>query len=102
MEGFFDEKSSKWIRIFKGVIIAEFWLMIAAAVVLCFVGWSGELYWTDSEFFDGILALAAGCVGAVISLVPNMLIIQFLNNVQVIREKVESANILDNASWHGY
>ena len=98
MEGFFDEKSGKWLKIFKGFIIVEFWLMVAAAVVLCFAGWAGALYWTGSGFIDGIIVLVSGCVGAVIFLVPNMLILQLLNNVQIIRKKAESVDVLKNDS----
>ena len=39
---------------------------------------------------DGIICLAAGVVGGYINLVVNMLVIQFLNNVQIIREKIEN------------
>ena len=77
----FDERSGKWIKIYKGLTIALFWLFIAFGIL------AGIEY---GGFFGFILgALAGGFVGF-IQLVINMLIIQFFNNVQIIREKIES------------
>ena len=85
----FDEKSGKWIQIFKGYTKVMFWAYIAMGVVLFFAGLAGELYWIDGEFIDGIAGLLCGAFAAFVHLVVHMLIIQFLNNVQVIREKLE-------------
>lgn len=79
----FDERSGKWIKIYKGLTIALFWLFIAFGIL-------AGIEYSYSEFFGFILgALAGGFVGF-IQLVINMLIIQFFNNVQIIREKIES------------
>lgn len=86
----FDETSGKWIKIFKGYAVAKFWLYVIAGAIMCFVGWSGELRWIDDGFLDGIIWLAGGFLLAYVQLVVNMLIIQLLNNIQIIREKVEA------------
>lgn len=79
----FNERSGKWIKIYKGLTIALFWLFIAFGIL------AGIEYSYD-EFMGFISgALAGGFVGF-IQLVINMLIIQFFNNVQIIREKIES------------
>ena len=91
----FNEKSGKWIRIYKGITVAAFWIFIAFGVIAGFgdstaefldIGIGGD----DDGLLDFIVwVLACGVVGFV-QLVANMLVIQLLNNVQIIREKVES------------
>lgn len=88
----FDEREGKWINIFKKYTQVMFWLCIVAAVYMCLVGWAGSLWWTGVDFLDGIICLAGGVFIAFAQLVVNVLIIQFLNNVQVMREKVENMN----------
>lgn len=86
----FDETSGKWIKIFKGYAVAMFWLYITVGAIMCLVAWSGELGFIDEGFFDGIICLAGGFILAYAQLVVNMLVIQLLNNIQIIREKVEA------------
>ena len=86
----FDERSGKWIKILKGHAQVMFWLYMLAGVIMCFVGWSGELDWVDEGFLDGVICLAGCALVAYAQLVVKMLVIQFLNNVQIIREKVEN------------
>ena len=90
----FDEKSTKWIKIYKGIVVAIFWIFVVGGVI----GGIGDC---SSEFLDlglggdddGILDLLVWVVGlggiGFIQLVTNMLVIQLLNNVQIIREKIE-------------
>ena len=85
----FDERSEKWIKFFKGYAVTMFWLWVAAGVIMCFVGWDGGLWLIDAGFIDGIICLAGGFIVAYVQLAVNMLIIQFFNNVQIIREKIE-------------
>ena len=86
----FDERSEKWIRIYKNITVIMFWLYVAAGVIMFFLGLSGDIDLLDGGFFDGLMGLAAGVICGYIHLVVNMLVIQFLNNVQVIREKLEN------------
>lgn len=90
----FDEKSEKWIKIYRGVTIALFWLLIGFGILAGIgdasagfldIGIGGD----DDGFFDFILWALAGGFAGFIQLVTNMLIIQFLNNVQIIRGEIE-------------
>ena len=90
----FDERSGKWIYFYRGLTIALFWLFIAFGILAGIGDFSGEFLdidiGGDTFFWDFIVwVLACGFVGF-IQLVTNMLIIQFFNNVQIIREKIES------------
>lgn len=85
----FDERSEKCINIYKGYTIVMFWLYVVAAVVLCIVGWCDCIWITDSAFLDGLILLAGGLFIAFAHLVVNMVIIQLLTNIQIIREKIE-------------
>lgn len=82
--GFFSEKSGHWIRIYKLITLIVAALCVIAGVALgvrdffskAIIGDFGLLLWT-----------LAGIVSGFIILVPNMLIIQLLNNIQTMREK---------------
>ena len=97
----FDEKSCKWIQIYKVLTVIIFLVIIAFGIIAGFGDgttlfldedpWPGNDGILDDYFELGdfiIWILASGIVGF-IQLVSNMLVIQFLNNVQIIREKVE-------------
>lgn len=91
---FFDEKDRKWIRWYKVVAIALFFIY-ALFGLIAGIGDSSAEYLDigiggdDDGFLDFILwVLIFGGIGYV-QLVANMLIIQLLNNVQLIREKIE-------------
>lgn len=90
MMSFFDEKSDKWLKFFKATTIVLFLLFLAVGVI-------GGLGDATAEFMDaglggdddGLLdflvwVILFGGAGFII-LVANMLIIQLLNNVQMIR-----------------
>lgn len=91
----FDERSGKWIKIYRGLTIALFWLFIAFGI-LAGIGDSSSAFLDigiggdDDGFLDFIVWVLAGGFVGFIQLVTNMLIIQFFNNVQIIREKIES------------
>ncbi len=87
----FNEKSSIWIKIYKTITLIIFWLYVLAGVVMFFMGLDGSLWWIDGGIIDGIIGLAGSFIAGYITLVVNMLIIQFLNNVQLIREKLENS-----------
>lgn len=78
----FDETSGTWIKIYKVVTIIVFWLSIVSGVF--------TFVWGLSEFNELCLYGIGIALGGFIYLATNMLIIQFLNNVQIIRETLES------------
>lgn len=80
----FNEKSGKWIKVFKLYTQIMFFLFLAAGVALSIVVW---VNW--GSFLEGIACWAGGAFLAFTQLIANMLIIQLLNNVQTIREKLE-------------
>ena len=81
----FDENSEAWIRIYKSITVVLFWIFnISGLVAGIVVG--------GSNFIVCIMLLLAGVFLACIQLVVNMLVIQFLNNVQIIRKKIEQNN----------
>lgn len=90
----FDEKSSKWIRIYKGITIALFFVFVLFGLIAGIGDASGEILdfgigGDDDGFLDFIIWLIVGAGVGFIQLVANMLLIQLLNNVQTIREKLE-------------
>ncbi len=88
----FNEKSTKWIKILKAFTIVVFFVFLLTSIVLCIISWTGaELLFDDAvAFLEGLVFLAAGTILAFSQLVINMLIIQLLNNVQIIREGIEN------------
>lgn len=84
---FFNERSDEWIRIYRGLTIVMFFLLIVA-------GFVGGIVMT-SEFENGWMFFAffiGGSLLGFLQLVVNMLFIQLLNNVQEIRKKLESGS----------
>ena len=86
----FDEKSPIWIEIYKKAVIISFWFLIAAGIVL---GICDSTATIDILYDDTILDLLLWpVVGAIVGfgeLVCGMLTVNFLNNVQAIRVKLE-------------
>ena len=90
----FDEKSSRWIRIYRGVTIAIFFVFAAFGLIAGIGDASAEFMdigigGDDDGFLDFIVWLIIGGGIGFIQLVVNMLVIQLLNNVQIIRENLE-------------
>lgn len=79
----FDERSGRWIKILKVFTQVMFWLYIAAGAILFLVSLA------EDTVEIGFVFLLGGVLVAFVQLVVNMLVIQLLNNVQVIREKLE-------------
>ncbi len=94
----FDERNEKWIGIYRKYIIIMFWVYVLAAIVTCICGWCWVFWMTDSPFLDGIICLALGLLAAYIHLVCNMVILNFVANVQAIREVVEDMCIIPEIS----
>lgn len=88
---FFDEKEGKWIRFYKGLTVAFFWILIIFGFIGGIGDASGEfldIMW-DDNFGEFLLWVVVCGVIAFVQLVTNMLVIQLLHNVQIIREKAE-------------
>ncbi len=94
----FNEKSNVWIQIYKGITIAQFIVSVLSGMIIGALEASRLWYMNTSLLFflrerGGIINffvwIILGFVIGFVPLVVNMLIIQFLNNVQLIREKVE-------------
>lgn len=89
----FDETSNKCLRIYKGYTMITFGLLIVVAVICSIQGFTDNMWIVDeTPLIDGLLILIVGIFAACAHLVINMLILQFLNNVQIIREKIEEVS----------
>lgn len=77
----FDERSPVWIKIFK------FFVILSAVMIL-----AGGFFLAVEEAYDMVefvLYFGVAAVVAVVDMSGGMLVVNFLNNVQVIREKLE-------------
>ena len=91
----FDEKKDIWITIYKYLVIAIFCACIIFGIIAGVsdsnagrydVGIGGD----DDGFCDFIVWVLIGGVVGFAHLFVNMVVIQFLNNVQIIRKKIEA------------
>lgn len=88
----FDEKSCKWIHFYKVITIVTFFAFIVFGIIAGIGDASCEFLDKDlggDTFFDFVIWVLAGGAVGFIQLAFNMLVIQLLNNVQIIREKLE-------------
>lgn len=89
----FNEKSEKWIKIYKTISIVVFWCWVAVGVFAAYdniaIGNIFDIY-IGGYFLPSVVLVLCGIALGYIQLVVSMLIIQFLNNVQTIREKIEN------------
>lgn len=88
----FNEKNEKWIKVFKVVSIIALvgWLFIAIGVGYSSWNnyWISDLLGIDSEIIDFLIPfVACGLIG-LLDYTKKMLIIQYLGNVQSIRNKI--------------
>ncbi len=94
-EGFFDETSDRWIRIFKGLCVAEFILFVVIGVIWA-IGLTGLFVGVSGNPVLKILTLVILVVVVVLiayfALAMNMLVIQLLKNIQTIRRETEEIN----------
>lgn len=79
----FNERSDRWLSIFKGIIVFMFWANILAGLIL------GFAFAGDMGFGGFLLFLVSGAAAAFLTLVIDMLVLQFLSNVQFIRQRME-------------
>jgi hypothetical protein len=78
----FDEKSGVWIKIFKALTILLFIIIVIGSIIYAIEDSPGG-------FFGGLLVVIAGVAIGFVFVAGNMLIIQLLTNIQIIREKIE-------------
>lgn len=86
----FDEKSDKWIRIYKHWSLTCFAILILGGIIFGILDLTATvdiLY--DDNILDLLLWTILGIVFGFSQLVYSMLIINFLNNVQIIRVEID-------------
>lgn len=88
----FNEKNPIWIKIYKIAIIVTFVACLVTAIVLpiCSFNDAELLMCDDYAEIEALILFVAGVITAFATLASNMIILQFLNNVQVIREKLDN------------
>ena len=77
----FNEKSPIWIKIFKTIVIVMFFVSLLSGVVLL----ATDILEEEIAF----LGILGGVVVAFVELCVGMLVINYLSNVQRIREILE-------------
>ena len=88
----FDERNPIWIKIYKTVVILSAIAILIAGFIWAkeeatwYSSWSGK---ANFEFGEFIVYFAISAAVAAIELAAGMLSVNFLNNVQIIREKLE-------------
>lgn len=78
----FDEKNGIWIKIYKALTIILFIIIVIGSIVYAIEDSPGG-------FFGGLIVVVAGVAVGLVVMAGNMLIIQLLTNIQIIREKIE-------------
>ena len=84
-----DERSSVWVKLFKIYTLIITWLFALATLICAIAGLTEGICITEEPALDGLILLVGGAIITVSQLLGNMLIIQLLNNVLIIRDKVE-------------
>ena len=88
----FNEKGKKWLSSFKIWIIIIFWFEIIASGIFGFLDSLDGLtvIGYELEFLALPIWILIGVAVALFNKTINMLILQFLNNVNLIRENLEN------------
>lgn len=102
----FNEKSNVWLDLYKGIIMVGFWLICAGIVLY---GVAGIIAFVSATMVvDGrvVLLFFAQFIGLIIGAflwyVVGMLSLNFLNNVQLIRERLENREEYSFCEDNGY
>ena len=88
----FNEKNKIWIQIYKIVAVALFFVFVLFGLIAGIGDFTSEFLDLDlggDTIFDILVWLIVSSIFGFIQLVCNMLIIQLLNNVQLIREAID-------------
>ena len=83
----FNEKNPIWIKIFKIVVIVLFFISLLSGLLLL----AADVFEEDMAF----LAILIGAVAAFVELCVGMLAVNYLRNVQRIREILEEKHNQD-------
>ena len=90
----FDEKSSIWIARYKKFVIFSFWALLIGGILLGIFDITATIdILFDDTLLDLLLWSVIGAILAYAQLLSGMLLLNFLNNVQTIREKIEQNNV---------
>lgn len=84
----FNEKSEIWIKIFRYYTVFIFGLEAICAAVLGICGLTETICITDLVLIDALFLAFCGYLVTFVHLVTNMLTVQFLNNVNEIRQSL--------------
>lgn len=89
----FNERSDKWIKIYKVMTIILFFGILLFSFVAGIGDASGGIMniglgGNDNGSLDFFVWILIGTVTGTIHLVFNMLLIQFFSNIQMIRERI--------------
>lgn len=91
----FDERSPRWIRIYRGITIALFFIFAIGGFIFGIVDALGEITplacHLENLFWAFLFWTVIGVLVGYIQLVCNMLIIQLLDNVNAIRTMMEKS-----------
>ena len=91
----FNEKSSIWLDLYKGIIIVIFWLLCAGMILYLILGILAFGSVENTAIINGrtVLFFFAELLGFIIGTflwyVVGMLSLNFFNNIQLIRENLE-------------
>ena len=92
----FNERSSVWLDLYKGILIVSFWLLCAGIVLYLILGILAFGAAEDVTAINGRLVLLyfakllGFILGTFLWYVVGMLSLNFLNNEQLIRENLEN------------
>ena len=95
MKKFFDENNGRWISIYKGITIFLFFALIIGGIVFGIIdNDQGIIIWSYLALFIWPLI---GIVCAMIEFTLNMLLIQVIQNVRLIKEKLSGTTFKEES-----
>ena len=86
----FDERKPIWIKIYKALVITSAIIILLVGFFLAKEEATWYSYGSHFELGEFIVYFAMVVAVAAIDLSAGMLVVNFLNNVQIIREKLEN------------
>lgn len=91
LKNLLDEKNPIWIKIFKILVIVTAAIILVGGIILSLVTTISKHDGVVSfNFLIFILCFVVSCIAAFAELISGMLIVNFLNNVQTICQKVSN------------
>ena len=90
----FDEKNTKWLRYYKRAIVISFWSLLVGGVLLGIFDFTAVIDIFIEDSIGELFLWSIGCgIAAFAQLTCGMLILQLLNNIQIIRQRIEKLPI---------